>query len=65
MPERELDVGVIVQFRRVAAANGAVAREYRIKQLLRLQDGATLYKIKSEAEPFHRVVCECDLDLRT
>ena len=29
---------------------------YRIEQLLRLDGGATLYKIRCDAEPFDRVV---------
>ena len=35
--------------------------EYRIEQLVRLDSGVTLYKIKSEMEPFDRIVDEADL----
>ena len=35
--------------------------EYRIEQLVRLDSGVTLYKIKSETEPFDRIVDESDL----
>ena len=34
---------------------------YRIEQLLTLRDGAILYKIRNDAEPFDRVVAERDL----
>ncbi len=34
---------------------------FRIEQLLKLDDGITLYKVKSETEPFDRIVAECDL----
>jgi hypothetical protein len=34
---------------------------YRIEQLLTLDDGATLYKIRHENEPFDRIVSERDL----
>ena len=34
---------------------------YRIEQLLTLGDGATLYKVRHENEPFDRVVSERDL----
>ena len=61
--ERELSVGAVVRCRRETAVNGSF--EYRIEELLRLADGATLYWIKSDAEPFQRVVSERDLDLRT
>jgi len=61
MSERKLDVGAIVHFSRLEARTGAHAPEYRIEQLLVLADGVTLYKIKSAAEPFDRIVSECDL----
>jgi hypothetical protein len=34
---------------------------YRIEQLMLLGDGAVLYKIRNEAEPFDRVVADRDL----
>jgi hypothetical protein len=64
MSERELSVGAVVRCRREMAVNGSGSFEYRIEELLRLADGATLYWIKSDAEPFQRVVSERDLDLR-
>jgi hypothetical protein len=39
------------------------AATFRIEGLLRLNDGITLYKVKCEAEPFDRIVAECDLAL--
>jgi len=52
-----------VQVRHVAVTgrDGTVA--FRIKELLRLGDGDTLYKVKSDTEPFDRIVAECDLAL--
>jgi hypothetical protein len=63
--ERELSVGAVVRCRREISVNGSGKLEYRIEELLRLADGAMLYWIKSDAEPFQRVVSERDLDLRT
>jgi len=63
MSRDELGVGAIVRFACKGAMNGAGAWEYRIEQLVRLEDGAILYKIKCEAEPFDRIVSECDLAL--
>jgi hypothetical protein len=34
---------------------------YRIEQLMQLGDGAVLYKIRNDAEPFDRVVADRDL----
>ena len=65
MSERELSVGAVVRCRRVTVVNGSGPLEYRIEELLHLADGATLYWIKCDAEPFLRVVSERDLDLRT
>jgi hypothetical protein len=39
------------------------AATFRIEGLLRLNDGITLYMVKCEAEPFDRIVAECDLAL--
>jgi hypothetical protein len=64
-PECELSVGAVVRCRREMAVAGSEYLEYRIEELVRLADGATLYWIKSDAEPFQRVVSERDLDLRT
>jgi hypothetical protein len=64
MSRRKLDVGAIVHFTRLEARTGAHAPEYRIEQLLGPEDGVTLYKIRSEAEPFDRIVAECDLTMR-
>lgn len=65
MSERELRVGAVVRCRRVTVVNGSGQLEYRIEELLHLADGATLYWIRCDAEPFLRVVSERDLDLRT
>ncbi len=61
MSKGTFNVGSIVRFVRVTATESARALEYRIEQLVRLEEGATLYKIRSEAEPFDRVVAEGDL----
>jgi hypothetical protein len=63
--ERELSIGAVVRCRPEMLVTGSGLLEYRIEELLRLADGATLYWIKSDAEPFQRVVSERDLDLRT
>jgi hypothetical protein len=40
----------------------AAAEVYRVENLLKTSDGATLYTIKSDAEPFERLVCAQDLN---
>ncbi len=67
MPPRELNVGATVHFTRAVgpdAAPRAEAPVYRIEHLMKLPDGATLYTIKNEAEPFERVVAAGDLHQR-
>lgn len=61
MSDRGLEVGMTVHFARLAASTGSGAHEFRVMQLLNLNDGATLYRIKCESEPFDRVVAEADL----
>ncbi len=61
MSKRKLDVGTVVRFVRVRTTMSTGASEYRVEQLLRLECGDTLYKIKSNAEPFDRIVSEHDL----
>ena len=61
MSRRELDVGSFVHFTGFATGYAAPEASYRIEQLLTLGDGATLYKIRNDAEPFDRVVAERDL----
>ena len=61
----ELHVGAKVQFarpERVAGMPKAAAAVYRVENLLKTADGATLYTIKSDAEPFERLVSASDLD---
>jgi hypothetical protein len=68
MSTRELNVGATVHFTRtmrVEAMPKAEAAVYRVEKLLKLPDGATLYTIKNEAEPFERVVAASDLDARS
>jgi hypothetical protein len=67
MSRRQLNVGATVHFTRtvrIDAMPKAEAAVYRVEQLLKLPDGAMLYTIKSETEPFERVVSEYDLDRR-
>jgi hypothetical protein len=66
MEKRRLDVGAIVQLAHthrahVATTSHHAAVAFRIEELLRLDNGITLYKVKSENEPFDRIVAECDL----
>ena len=65
MSTRELNVGATVHFTRTVGSDAAPRAEapvYRVERLLKLPDGATLYTIKNEAEPFERVVAASDLD---
>jgi hypothetical protein len=56
-----LSVGSMVRLtRRREAGRGA----YRVEQLLELADGGTLYRVKCDAEPFHRIVSERDVARR-
>jgi hypothetical protein len=61
MSRRQLDIGSFVHFASFAAGQAAPEAAFRIEQLLKLDDGATLYKIRADAEPFDRVVAEHDL----
>jgi hypothetical protein len=56
MSRRELEVGSFVQITGFEVGQMAPEASYRIEQLLTLDGGATLYKIRCEAEPFDRVV---------
>ena len=61
MSRRELDVGSFVHFTGFITGYAAPEASYRIEQLLQLGDGAVLYKIRNDAEPFDRVVADRDL----
>ncbi len=61
MPRRELDIGSFVQFTGFITGYAAPEATYRIEQLMQLGDGAVLYKIRNDAEPFDRVVADRDL----
>ncbi len=68
MPPRELNVGATVHFTGPLGSDAAPRAQlplYRVEHLLKLPDGATLYTIKSEAEPFRRVVAASDLFQRS
>ncbi|MFN3625590.1 MAG: hypothetical protein ACK4TP_16190 [Hyphomicrobium sp.] len=56
MAQRELEIGSFVQITGLEVGQMAPEASYRIEQLLTLGDGATLYKIRREDEPFDRVV---------
>ena len=56
MSRRELEVGSFVQITGFEVGKMAPEASYSIEQLLTLDSGATLYKIRCEAEPFDRVV---------
>lgn len=67
MATRDWDVGARVRFTRPQRVDGmpkAEAAVYRVERLLKAGDGATLYTIKNEAEPFERLVATSDLDRR-
>src|SRR5262249_25336253 len=68
MAKGDLGVGTIVRMPPASARprNGHVGDalrhvEYRIEQLVELASGTILYKVKSDAEPFDRIVEERDL----
>ena len=61
MSQRKLSVSTVVQARRVTALAPAGLTLFRIKQLVRLEGGGLLYKIKSDGEPFDRIVDEHEL----
>jgi hypothetical protein len=61
MSQRELDIGSFVQFTGFISGCAAPEATYRIEQLMLLGDGAVLYKIRNDAEPFDRVVADRDL----
>jgi hypothetical protein len=65
MSRRELAIGSFVHFTATDGVSAVSGREYRIQQLLTLKEGLTLYKIKTDAEPFDRVVAERDLMQRS
>ena len=64
MSKRRLNVGAIVHIRQVSLTARDGAATFRIEELLRLDDGGTLYKVKSDIEPFDHIVAERDLALR-
>lgn len=57
----ELDVGSLVQLGCVPTGYATPEAAYRIEQRLKLDDGALLYKVRCEAEPFDRIVAAGDL----
>jgi hypothetical protein len=65
MSKRTLDVGTIVHLPHIATTTRDGAAMFRVEELLRLDNGSTLYKVKSETEPFDRIIAECDLALRS
>lgn len=61
MSGRELAIGSFVQLSGLETGLLAPEASYRIEQLLTLDGGATLYKVRNDDEPFDRVVAEHDL----
>jgi hypothetical protein len=61
MSRRELAIGSFVHLSGLEAGLAAPEASYRIEQLLKLEGGKTLYKVRNDAEPFDRVVGERDL----
>jgi hypothetical protein len=60
----DLHIGAQVHFADPERAGmpKAAAAVYRVENLLKTADGATLYTIKSDAEPFERLVSASDLN---
>jgi hypothetical protein len=63
MSKRRLDVGAIVHVPHMATTSNGRAT-FHVEALSRLDNGIALSKIKSETEPFDRIVAECDLAQR-
>lgn len=61
MSQRELEIGSFVKVCGLDSVRMSAQAPYRIEQLLRLDTGTRLYKIRSDAEPFDRVVDEQQL----
>lgn len=61
MPSQRLSVGATVRFTRVDADAPDQMRDYRVEQLIAIETGVTLYKIRNASEPFDRLVSEADL----
>jgi hypothetical protein len=64
MAELTLNVGSFVMLPHIAATTRTGPATFRIEELLTLDDGLILYKVKSEAEPFDRIVDERELVLQ-
>jgi hypothetical protein len=56
MSRRELEIGAFVQISGLEVGQMPPEASYRIEQLLELDGGPTLYKVRSDAEPFDRIV---------
>ena len=56
MAQLTLNVGSIVLLPHVPATTRSGLPTFRIEKLLTLDDGLILYRVKSEAEPFDRIV---------
>jgi hypothetical protein len=63
MAQLTLNVGSLVILPHIAATTRTGSTTFRIEELLTLDDGLILYKVKSEAEPFDRIVDERELVL--
>jgi hypothetical protein len=64
MAQLTLNVGSFVTLPHIAATTRTVPATFRIQELLTVDDGLILYKVKSEAEPFDRIVDERELVLQ-
>jgi hypothetical protein len=64
MAQLTLNVGSFVTLPHIAATTRTVPATFLIQELLTLDDGLILYKVKSEAEPFDRIVDERELVLQ-
>lgn len=55
-------VGATVRLNRIGSFGNAVSRAYKILAKLPEQDGELQYRIKSEHEPYQRIVKEYQLE---
>lgn len=61
MANRELEVGAIVQLTGLEIGLMFADASYRVEQLLKLDEGARLYRVRHEDEPFDRIVSEREI----
>lgn len=62
-PHHRFAAGRLVRFRWTNPLSNAAAGDYKVVALLPARDGEFQYSIKSDREPYHRIVKEGELDV--